>query len=466
MPSTLLILASKLGYQTRAFAEAAAELGLNVAYGTDRCHQLADPWGDHALPLQFEDPEASARQVVEFARATPLAGVVALGDRPTPTAARACAALALPFHPASAADVCRDKYSSRTVLRQAGLSVPDFARLPITAELASACATAAGQSISFPLPWVIKPLSLSASRGVIRADTRALAAAAFERVRALLRSPEVAALRDPASAFIQVEQYVPGVEVAVEALVERGQFKLLAIFDKPDPLTGPYFEETIYVTPSRLPAAVQQQIAEAVSGAVRALELRHGPLHAELRIELEPASTTARHLWIMEVGARCIGGLCARSLRFVTEPQSGTAASSAPEVKILPPSPEKGEDSTQGAVSLESLLVRLALGHRVSGYVREPQASGVMMIPVPREGIFEGVSGVDDASAVEHVEAIEITAKPGQRLAPLPEGSSYPGFIFARAPSPAQVEAALRAAHSRLRFSISPSLPVFAARSR
>jgi len=434
--STLLILASKLGYQTRAFAEAAGELGLRMAYGTDRCHILEDPWGDQALPLHFENPEESARQIVEFARTTPLGGVLALGDRPTPTAARACAALGLPFHSVAAADACRDKYRSRTVLHEAGLRIPPFVRVPIGKEVETRRA-APLPSVPFPLPWVLKPLSLSGSRGVIRANTLEEAQTAFERIGALLRSPDIRVLREASSEFIQIEQYVPGIEIALEALVERGQLKLLAIFDKPSPLTGPYFEETIYVTPSRLPLRAQQEIEQKLSKAVAALGLEHGPIHAEMRLELE--GETARNLSIMEVAARCIGGLCARSLRFFDPRMPGEL------------------------ISLESLLVRLALGQSTRHFVREQQASGVMMIPVPAGGIYEDVAGIERALGVEHIESIEITAKLGQRIIPLPEGSSYPGFIFARAAEPQQVEGALREAHQRLELKVVPALPVLLA---
>lgn len=453
---TLLILASKLGYQTRAFADAATELGVDVTYGTDRCHQLNDPWGDQALPLHFEDPEASANQIIKFARTKPLAGIVALGDRPTPTAARACAALGLPFHSIAAADACRDKYNSRTVLRGAGLQVPSFIRLRATSD----------QLLTTPLPfpWVLKPLSLSGSRGVIRANKIDEAHAAFERIRALLRSPEIGALREPSSDFIQIEQYVDGIEVAIEALVERGELKLLAIFNKPDPLTGPYFEETIYVTPSRLPASVQQQIESTLRHAVKALGLWHGPVHAEIRIGRDEGSG-AGNLWIMEVAARCIGGLCARSLRFTEEKDGRGTASAVPITDLHTEAlAAEGDSETRSEdVSLENLLTRLALGQPVDHLEREQQASGVMMIPIPAEGIYEDATGVEAAQAMEHIEGIEITAKPGQKLVPLPEGSSYLGFIFARAATPEAVEHALRAAHKNLKFAIAPALPLLSA---
>ncbi|MBV8207764.1 MAG: ATP-grasp domain-containing protein, partial [Acidobacteria bacterium] len=339
MAGSLLILASKLGYQTRAFAEAAAELGLTVAYGTDRCHVLEDPWRDRALPLRFDDPEAASLEMVEFARNNPISGVVALGDRPVPAAARACSVLGLPFHSSAAADICRDKYKSRTVLQRAGMMVPHFFRVPLDAPFPA--------TAPFAAPWVLKPLALSGSRGVIRANDEAEARRAFARIRALLRSPEVRALRETSNDFIQVEQYVEGVEVATEAVMEHGELKLLAVFDKPDPLTGPYFEETIYVTPSRLPDLDQGRLQEALRAAASALGLWHGPVHAEMRI------APGGGIFILEIAARCIGGLCARSLRFSHE-----------------------ADLPAGSrVSLESLLVRLALGHPVGSYQREPEAS-------------------------------------------------------------------------------------------
>ena len=295
----LLLLATKTGYQTRAFADAAQQLGLQVVYGTDRCHVLEDPWGDQALPLHFEDPAASAQQITEFAREHAIDAIVALGDRPTPTAARASEVLGLPFHPAAAADVCRDKYRSRESLRAAGINVPAFVRVPIGPVVETGHAPSqkslqdanlpirgsssrfapelknreTGQTpslpelVPFPLPWVLKPLALSGSRGVIRANNLQEAEAAFGRIAAMLRSPEIRVLREETSDFIQIEQYVDGIEVAVEAVVEHGRLKLLAIFDKPDPLTGPYFEETIYVTPSRLTATAQQQIAQELERA-------------------------------------------------------------------------------------------------------------------------------------------------------------------------------------------------------
>ncbi len=421
----LLILCTTTGYQTRAFVEAAERLGLSMVFGTDRCHVLEDPWRDGALPLRFENPEESAGQIVEYARSNPLSAIVALGDRPTPAAARAAKALALPHHPPEAADACRDKYLSRERLRAAGLNVPAFVRFPLDAEPRALLASGA---IPVGFPCVLKPLALSASRGVIRADNSQDFVNAFERIRTLLRTPEVQVMREETSKFIQVEAYVDGQEIAVEGLVDHGRLKVLAIFDKPDPLTGPFFEETVYVTPSRLSSQAQTQVAETLEKAVRALGLYHGPLHAELRIN-------SKGIWALEVAARAIGGLCSRALRFHS-----------------PSVPEE--------ISLEELIIRLALGMDVQAICREQPAAGVMMIPIPGAGIFQKVEGVEQARDTPGVEEIRITVKPSEKLVPLPEGSSYLGFIFARGESPEFVEEALRCAHQELRFVVSSALPV------
>ena len=412
---TVLLLSNTTGYQARAFVSAAEKLGVSFVLGTDRCHVLDDPWRDGALALRFEDPAASAAKVEEYARSQTLHGVVALGDQPTPTAARVTQALGLPGHPPQAADTCRDKYLARECLRSSGLQVPRFQRFARNGNplrLASA--------VTFPC--VLKPLTLSGSRGVIRANNPVEFMAACDRIAKLLGSPEVGVLRDPASDFIQVEDYVDGIEVAVEGLVDSDRLDVLAVFDKPDPLQGPFFEETIYVTPSRLSASTQQQIGSVLQKAVSALGLSHGPLHAEMRLNSEG-------VWILEVAARPIGGLCARSLRF------------------------------QEGMSLEELILRHALGEEVHP-MRESCASGVMMIPIPQAGFLEAVENVGAAERTRGIEAIEITAKLRQQLLLLPEGASYLGFIFARGESPELVEQALRQAHAKLKFVISPALKV------
>jgi biotin carboxylase len=265
---------------------------------------------------------------------------------------------------------------------------------------------------------VLKPLGLSASRGVIRANDAVAFAAAVDRIQRMGEHE------------IQVEDYIPGREFAVEGLVTAGRLQPLAIFDKPDPLEGPYFEETLYITPSREPAEVQRQLLETTADAVHAIGLRHGPVHAELRYNEEGA-------WMLEAHARPIGGLCAKALRFSLVGQAGSPA------------------------PLEELILRHALGEDVSRARIEQGASGVMMIPIPKAGLYQSVEGTDRASAVPGIEDVIITATVGQRLMPLPEGSTYLGFIFARASSPAEVEQALRQSHAELRFQIAAVLETF-----
>ena len=421
----LLLLTTTTGYQTRAFAQASEKLGLAVVFGTDRCHVLDDPWQDGALALKFENPDESARKIVETVRHNPVHGIVALGDSTPPTAARAAEALGLLFHGSETSDICRNKYHSRQRMQECGLSVPRFVRFSVDADPADAVKQGVAP-IGFPC--VLKPLALSASCGVIRANNAEEFINAFQLIRSLLRSPEVRVKGDQACDYLQVEEYIEGAEIAVEGLVDRGRLKVLAIFDKPDPLIGPYFEETIYVTPSRLPLETQAAVMEELRRAVQGLGLRHGPLHAELRINKSRA-------WILEVAARPIGGLCSRALRF-----------RAPAM--------------EGSIPLEELIIRLAMGEDVDAIRREEAASGVMMIPVPQEGIFERVEGVEEAGKVPGVEDIVITARPNEKLVSRPGGTSYPGFIFARGASPEFVEQALRSVHQKLRFVISPALPV------
>jgi hypothetical protein len=424
----LLILASKLGYQTRSFAEAARKLDCEVIFGTDRCHQLEDPWADGAIALHFEEPEAAAETILRRAYKSPIHGILALGDRPTIAAAHVAAALGIAYNSPRSVEVARDKLRQREVLRAAGLPVPDFFSFRLAED-----PHAHTQRIHFPC--VVKPLLLSASQGVVRANNEAEFLAAVERNRRLLESPEIQVLREPGNNRLLVEQYISGKEVAVEGLLTDGAMRVLAIFDKPDTLEGPYFEETIYVTPSRLPRGaqkdVQAQIEECCAQTVRALGLTHGPLHAEFRVNDNGP-------WVLEAQPRPIGGLCSRALRF------GPLKS-----------PASGE-----FIFLEELLVRHALGMGGSDAPRESAASGVMMIPVPRSGVLESIAGEDDAPQTPHVEEIHITARLHDTISAWPEGSSYLGFIFARAEKPEQVEAALRSAHAKLRFNIADRLPV------
>jgi biotin carboxylase len=413
----ILILASKLGYQTRGFAEAAEKLGVDVIFGTDRCHKLDDPWGDRALALHFESPPEAAEEIVRELRASPPDAVLALGDRPTPAAAYAAQELGIRGNSPGAVESCRSKLRQRQALAKAGLPVPTFFSFAATEDAARVAAR-----VKFPC--VVKPTVLAASQGVIRANNSQEFERAVQRIRALLGSPEIQALREPGLDELLVESYIPGREVAIEGLLENGSLRVLAIFDKPDLLEGPYFEETIYVTPSRLPTEMQAALAECAARSIAVLGLVTGPVHAEFRANDDGP-------WVLEIAPRPIGGLCSRALRFGVE-----------------------------RMSLEELLVRQALDLGGSNLAREKDASGVMMIPVPRSGIFEGVDGIEHAEKVAGVDEIRITARLHDYIAAWPDGASYLGFIFASGVAPEDVEAALRSAHAKLHFKFSPRLPV------
>ncbi len=344
-PKRLLLFTAKLGYQTRGFEDAAHKLGVQLVYVTDRCHQLEDPWGDQAIAVHFETPEVAAYTVMEALRGQHVSGILALGDRPAAAAAYAARGLGVYYNHPAAVEACRNKLRMKEVFRDAGLSVPWFRMLPIDP-------TPEPVLLGISYPCVLKPLSLSASQGVVRANDRG--------------------------------------EVAVEGLLTDGVLSILAIFDKPDPLEGPYFEETIYVTPSRLPESVQHAIEKCAREAARALGLSHGPIHAEFRINDDG-------VWTLEVAPRPIGGLCARSLRFSL-------------------------DESNEPIGLEELLLRHALELPGWDWPRERSASAVMMIPVPKSGILEGVSGEDAARSIPGITELTVTARLHDAIAGWPEG--------------------------------------------
>jgi biotin carboxylase len=412
MRRRVLLIAATTGYQVREFATAAQSLGLDLVLATDRCHVLANPWGDDAIPVRFQDPSrvAIAAGLDALAERGPFDGVAGVGDRPAFVAAQIAQRIGLRFSPADAVLAASNKYLSRQRLHAAGVQVPDHRLVPLACDPRTAAASA-------HYPCVLKPLALSASRGVIRANDPDEFVAAFTRIKKLLEREK----RDEDS--LQVEHFIPGREFALEGLLSAGRLQVLALFDKPDPLDGPFFEETIYVTPSRESAAVQESIFDATQRAVSALGLTHGPVHAEMRVNREG-------VWILEVAGRPIGGLCSRVLRFDPD------------------------------ITLEQAILRHAIGDDVTGLRLAPGAHGVMMIPIPRGGMYEGVEGTDEARGVETIEDIQITAKQGQILKPLPEGASYLGFIFSRADSPGVAEQALRQSASRLKFHFSSVLSI------
>lgn len=418
----LLLFTAKLGYQTRNFDEAAHKLGVELVFVTDRCHRLDDPWGDRAIPVHFESPDGAARVVLETVRGQTIDGILALGDRPGVAAALVARGLGIQYNHPAAVEACRSKRRMREVLRKAGLRVPWFQPAPLHP-------TPEPELLGVSYPCVLKPLSLSASQGVIRANSREEFISAAARIRRLLESPEIRASRELNLDQILVEGYIPGKEVAVEGLLTNGQLRVLALFDKPDPLEGPYFEESMYVTPSRLAGSLQREIERCTADALRALGLSHGPIHAEFRVN-------DAGVWPLEVAPRPIGGLCARALRFVPDP------------------------ACQPFIGLEELLLRHALQLPGNDWLREEAASGVLMIPVPNSGILEKIEGENTARSVPGVTALEITARLHDYIAAWPEGASYLGFLFASAKTPTEVEEAIRTAHAKLHFNLTARLPV------
>jgi biotin carboxylase len=405
----LLLLLPTTTYRTEAFVEAAAKLGVELVCASERPSTFEALAPDSLVTLDFGDPDASAETIARLAARRPIDAVVPVDDLTTVVAAAIGQRLGLKANSLPAVAMARDKHAMRRCLAAAGVPVPRFRLVRLADDPA-----ALGADVEYPC--VLKPLALSASRGVIRANDPREFVAAFRRIAAILESVE-APLPDEARRALLVEEFIPGREVALEGLLIGGTLHGLALFDKPDPLDGPFFEETIYVTPSRLAQAVQAEIAAATRDACSALGLTEGPIHAELRLN-------ERGPFVLEIAARSIGGLCSRTLTFGT------------------------------GLSLEELILCHALGRPLESLERERRAAGVMMIPIPRAGRLASVRGADEAAAVDGVEDVAITMHPGQQVVPLPEGWQYLGFIFARAETPDVVEHALRRAHALLRFDI------------
>jgi biotin carboxylase len=421
-PARVLLLMSTRTYRAKAFLEAARRLRVAVVVGSERRQALARHAPTTTLALDLRHPARAARQIAAFAADHPLAAIVGVDDDTTLVAAMAADALGLPHNPVAAVAASRDKHAARQRFAAAGLPSPHFELVPLGADPAAAARQA-------PYPCVLKPVALAASRGVIRAEDPAEFVQAFARIRAMLRAG------DAAQTDLLVESFILGPEIALEGLLVGGALHVLALFDKPDPLDGPYFEETLYVTPSRLPAAAQAAIAATAGRAAAALGLREGPVHAELRLGTGGPLHAAPERcdggpYVLEIAARSIGGLCSNALRFGT------------------------------GLSLEELILRHALAARegTAGAValpaRERSAAGAMMLPIPRAGTLRAVQGREAALAVPGVEEVTITIALGQPVAPLPEGDRYLGFVFARAATPEAVEVALREAHRRLGFVI------------
>jgi biotin carboxylase len=409
MPRVLLLLPTTT-YRTKAYLDAARHIGVDVVAASEQASTLAARNPEGLLALDLFDPDEAARQAQQYAAEHPIDAVIPVDEDTAVAASFIARQLHLKHNPINATRAAKNKHLMREVLSRAGVRVPRYQAFSLDDDAREIAAR-------LDYPCVVKPIFLSTSRGVMRADNEEEFAGVVERLDRIVSNPNIAKRGGDAAREALVEEFIPGFEVAVEGLVTGGEFRALAIFDKPDPLDGPFFEETIYVTPSRLSEDVQRDIVETTAAATRAMGMTKGPVHAELRVN-------ERGAYVIEVAARTIGGLCARALRF-------------------------GD-----GMALEELILRHALGDDVGEIERERQAAGVMMIPIPRAGTLREVFGLDEARQIADIEDIVITAHVTQQVAPPPEGASYLGFIFSRAASPDRVEAALRQAHARLEFII------------
>lgn len=377
--------------------------------------------GDSFVLVPLDDPVAAQGVILDHATRAPLDAIVAIDDQGVVAAARAAEALGLRHNPPHAVAATRDKALMRSVLAAAGVPQP---RHLVAGPAPGEVELAAHQ---LGMPVVLKPLALSGSRGVIRVDSFDEVEMTAERVLDIAFGP---GRRDEGKRIL-VEEYLDGPEVAVEGLLMDGELHVLAIFDKPEPLTGPYFEESIYVTPSVFEGTpVGIQLRAVTADAVRAIGLAEGPIHAELRIVGGAAESSraaeAAEVRLIEVAARTIGGRCAKALDFA----SGRA--------------------------LEEIVLARALGIELGAGAleRSELSTGVMMIPIPATGVLKEVEGVDRAGAVVGVTGVEITATIGREIRALPEGDRYLGFIFAAGRTPDDVVESLSSAHRELRIVI------------
>lgn len=402
----LLLVAPHSSYRIAPYLSAAQSLGVDVLVASTSEHSLVSAVAE-GLRIDLDQPEQALDTILDSARERPFAGIIATDDLAVTLASHVAERLGLPHNSPDAVQLTHRKDLARTCLAEHGVPVPAFSRIDLEGDIPA-------QAARLNYPCVIKPLSLSGSRGVIRADNTEQAITAINRISTIVSELS----RDEERRYLLAEDYLPGIEVAVEGMLHNGKLQVLALFDKPDPLEGPFFEETYYITPSRLPASQQTLITQSVDKACAAYGLTHGPIHAELRLNDNQA-------WILEVAARTIGGQCAQLLK------QGTG------------------------YGLEELVIAHAIGKTLP-IQNTSSAAGVLMIPIPKAGILRRVEGLTAARKIQHILDVEIYVRDGYELVPLPEGAAYLGFIFAKACDPATVEAALRKAHAQLNFVTAP----------
>jgi biotin carboxylase len=406
----LLLIAPDASYHTAPFQAAGQRLGVEIIVASEGRFPIV-PRQSTGLRVDFLDLSRSLRLIEAFYRQTPFDGVIGVDDGTVELAAVVARALSLPTNPPKAVRLNRRKDKSRILQKESGLQTPWF----VSVELDSRGRPTVPAGIAYPC--VAKPVSLSASRGVIRANNHQELLAALARISAIIES---SGREHPRICLI--EEYIPGSEYVVEGLLDEGDWRTIAVFSKPDLLEGPFFEETIYITPTGLDVKAEEEITDTVRAACGAYGLKHGPIHAECRVNEQGT-------WLIELASRTIGGKCARIFELGT-------GQGLEDISIL--------NAMGCAVPIEDL----------------PDSVGVMMIPVPGKGILRRIEGVETARRITYIEDIEIDVKSGQELVPWPEGSSYPGFIFARGPNNNLVINSLRSAHDELNFVMAPQLPL------
>ena len=404
----VLVIAPHGSYRTAPFISAANKLNIDVLIASQGEHSIVSEYV-HGLHIDFTDTEQAIETILTEARNSKFSGIIGTDDVTTELAAKVAVKLSLPHNDPQAVIVAQRKDLARLSLKKSGVKVPQFDLLNTTKPLPE-------QSIKVNFPAVIKPVALSASRGVIRVNNDEELAQAVDRVTQML-SAELH-LKDEVKNVLLLEEFIPGKEVAIEGMLHQGELDVLAIFDKPDPLDGPFFEETYYITPTSYTEKIQQEIKQTVLTSCLAYGLKEGPIHAECRIN-------ENGVWILEVAARTIGGMCGRLLSLGT------------------------------GHSLEELVLLHAMGQRVE-IKKLDTAAGVLMIPIPKAGILKRVEGLLQAQRIPFINDVTIDVREGYELIPLPEGNSYLGFIFAEAPTVAEAEQALRDAHDCLNIVIAP----------
>jgi len=408
----LLLIAPHGSYRTSAFMNAAQQMGVDVLLASEGKHSVISDYAE-GLHINFQEPATTLKQILSAARQRPFAAILGTDDSTTTLAAIASEQLGLPHNDKKSVELTQRKDLARACLQQHKVPAPRYQRLDLQEKIRP-------QVKDFSFPAVVKPVALSGSRGVIRVNTMSELEQACLRIDKILQTE--LSLDEESRHFILLEEYVSGSEVAVEGLLINGKLQLLTIFDKPEPMEGPFFEETYYISPSRLPISIQDDVQATIQAACHAYGLREGPVHAECRIN-------DKGIWVLEVAARTIGGMCGHLL------------------------------SHGIGQNLETLVIQHALNIPIK-INKDKGAAGVLMIPIPKAGVLKRVEGILKAQAVEGIDEVNIQISSGHRIQTLPEASSYLGFIFAYADTPEQVESALREAHACLNIVIDPFLPI------